>query len=184
MEENTQEHNFNLSKIKTLPGGGLRINYQVTQNVAGETALIDRDETSSRLIHPDLQDLFDALRPIVGRVFGFTSFLTLVEGKEMGLTEGKKALARAFADELLKRIEIRGIALSGSEEKRGVIITAVLETSERVKTCINTPRLQLATETFGFEEQLTEIVEKISAEVQAYLFKGKQAQLSLFGEDE
>ena len=37
---------------------------------------------------------------------------------------------------------------------------------------------------FGFEEELETIVEAIKKEVYAYLFKGKQAQLSLFGEEQ
>ena len=39
----------------------------------------------------------------------------------------------------------------------------------------------MATISFGFEEELEEIVGKIEREVYAYLFDGKQAQLSLFG---
>ena len=41
----------------------------------------------------------------------------------------------------------------------------------------------MATISFGFEEELEEIVGKIEREVYAYLFDGKQAQLSLFGAD-
>ncbi len=36
---------------------------------------------------------------------------------------------------------------------------------------------------FGFEEELEEIVADIENEVYAFLFKGKKAQLELFGAD-
>lgn len=154
-----------------------------TQIVDGETSLIDRNETCTRDVHPDLLGLFSDLRAIVGRTFNITSFLTLLESDEMKLPESKKMLARNFADELLKKIEVRGVSWSGSDENTGVVITAVFETPNGLKTCINTPRIKMATISFGFEEELETIVESIKKEVYAYLFKGKQSQLSLFGEN-
>ena len=176
------EKDFNLSKVKLLPKGGIQAEYQVTQIVNGETSLIDRDETCTRDIHPDLHGLFEDLRNIVARTFNITSFLSLLESDEMKLSESKKMLARSFADELIQKIEVRGVAWSGTGDKSGVVITSVYETANGLKTCINTPRIVLATISFGFEEELETIVESIKTEVYAYLFKGKQAQLSLFGD--
>lgn len=178
------EKDFNLSKVKLLPKGGLCAEYQVTVIVDGENSLIDRNETCTRDVHPDLLGLFDDLRNIVGRVFNITSFLTLLESDDFKLTESKKALARSFADELLEKIEVRGVAWSGTGDNAGVVITSVYETPNGLKTCINTPRMKMATISFGFEEELEQIVEQIKNEVYAYLFKGKQAQMSLFGQTE
>lgn len=178
------EKDFNLSKVKLLPKGGIQATYQVTQTIDGSPSVIDRDETCTRDVHPDLLALFEDLRPIVGRVFNITSFLTLLESDQMGLTEVEKALARKFASELLDKIEVRGVSWSGTGEGVGVVITAIFETPNGLKTCINTPRIKLAQISFGFEEELETIVESIKTEVYAYLFKGKQAQLSLFGETE
>lgn len=178
------EKDFNLSKVKLLPKGGIQAEYQVTQTVDGENSLIDRNETCTRDVHPDLLGLFSDLRNIVGRVFNITSFLTLLESDEMKLPETKKALARSFADELLDKIDVRGISWSGTGDNVGVVITAVFETPNGLKTCINTPRIKMAQISFGFEEELETIVETVKKEVYAYLFKGKQAQLSLFGAPE
>ena len=175
------EKDFNLSKVKLLPKGGIQAEYQVTQTVDGENSLIDRNETCTRDVHPDLLGLFDDLRNIVGRVFNITSFLTLFDTDEMKLTDAKKMIARKFADELLGKIEVRGISWSGTDDNVGVIITSVFETPNGLKTCINTPRIKMAQISFGFEEELEKIVEEVKKEVYAYLFKGKQAQLSLFG---
>ena len=177
------EKDFNLSKVKLLPKGGIQAEYQVTQTVDGENSLIDRNETCTRDVHPDLLGLFADLRNIVGRVFNITSFLTLLESDEMKLPETKKALARSFADELLDKIDVRGISWSGTGDNVGVVITAVFETPNGLKTCINTPRIKMAQISFGFEEELETIVETVKKEVYAYLFKGKQAQMSLFGEN-
>ena len=176
------EKDFNLSKVKLLPKGGIQAEYQVTQIVDGETSLIDRNETCTRDVHPDLLAMFTDLRTIVARVFNITSFLTLLESDEMKLPESKKMLARNFADELIQKIEVRGVAWSGSDDNVGVVITSVFETPNGLKTCINTPRIKLAQISFGFEEELEMIADAIKKEVYAYLFRGKQAQLSLFGE--
>ena len=176
------EKDFNLSKVKLLPKGGIQAEYQVTQTVDGENSLIDRNETCTRDVHPDLLGLFEDLRNIVARVFNITSFLTFLDAEVVN--HNIQDRARAFADELLEKIEVRGISWSGTGDKSGVVITAVYETANGLKTCINTPRIVLATISFGFEEELETIVETVKKEVYAYLFKGKQAQMSLFGAPE
>lgn len=184
MEQKTipTEKNYNLSKVKLNPNGGLQADYQVTETVGGEPSVTDYHASVSRDIHPDLRGLFEDLRPIVGRVFNITSFLTFLDSDEMKLPESKKMLARAFADELIAKIDVRGVSWSGTDDNVGVIITAVFETPNGLKTCINTPRIKMATISFGFEEELEKIVEAIKTEVYQFLFNGKQAQLSLFGE--
>lgn len=176
------EKDFNLSKVKLLTKGGIQAEYQVTQVVGGEPSVLDRNETCSRDVHPDMTQMFQDLRMIVARVFNITSFLTLFESDEMKLPESKKMIARNFADELVSKIDVRGVSWSGSDYNVGVVITSVFETPNGLKTCINTPRIKMATISFGFEEELETIVDAIKKEVYAYLFKGKQAQLSLFGE--
>ena len=107
----------------------------------------------------------------------------VVKGMAAIFTYGLDVAARNFADELLSKIEVRGVAWSGTGDNTGVVITSVFETPNGLKTCINTPRIKMATISFGFEEELEIIVESIKKEVYAYLFKGKQAQMSLFGEN-
>lgn len=185
MEQKTipTEKNYNLSKVKLNPNGGLQADYQVTETVGGEPSVTDYHASVSRDIHPDLRGLFEDLRPIVARVFNITSFLTFLDSDEMKLPESKKMLARAFADELIAKIDVRGVSWSGTDDNTGVVITAVFETPNGLKTCINTPRIKMATISFGFEEELEKIVEAIKTEVYQFLFNGKQAQLSLFGDN-
>lgn len=185
MEQKTipTEKNYNLSKVKLNPNGGLQADYQVTETVGGEPSVTDYHASVSRDIHPDLRGLFEDLRPIVARVFNITSFLTFLDSDEMKLPESKKILARSFADELIAKIDVRGVSWSGTDDNVGVIITAVFETPNGLKTCINTPRIKMATISFGFEEELEKIVDAIKTEVYQFLFNGKQAQLSLFGDN-
>lgn len=182
MEQIPSEKNFNLSKVKLLPKGGLQANYQITEVVGGEPSVTDYTADVSREAHPDLMGLFKDLRHIVARIFNITSFLTLLESDDMKLPESKTTIARNFAEELISKIDVRGVSWSGSDDNVGVIITAVFETPNGLKTCINTPRIKLGQISFGFEEELEKIVEGIQSEVYQFLFNGKQAQLSLFGE--
>lgn len=184
MEQKTipTEKNYNLSKVKLNPNGGLQANYQVTETVGGESSVTDYHASISRDIHPDLRGLFEDLRPIVARVFNITSFLTFLDSDEMKLPESKKILARAFADELIAKIDVRGVTWSGTDDNVGVVISAVFETPNGLKMCINTPRIKMATISFGFEEEMEKIVDAIKTEVYQFLFNGKQAKLSLFGE--
>ena len=174
---------FNLQKVKLEPKGGLLAVYQLTEVVKGEPTITDYQVNVARDIHPDLQKLFKDLRSILGRCIGLTSFLTITDGKELGLTDAKKEIARKYAEGLLQKIDVRGLSWSGSDENAGIIITSVYETPNGLKTCINTPRIKIAQSSFGFEEELEEIADAIKEEVYEFLFNGKQAQLSLFGEE-
>jgi len=184
-KENVQvpeEKDFNLSKVKIEKNGGLKVSYQITQVINNEPSIIDREETRNSDPHPDLKGLFKDLRSIVGRVFNTTSFLTLAESKEFGASKAQKDMARDLSNEILDKIDVRGVSWSGTDDNIGVIVTAVFETPNGLKTCINTPRIKLSQISFGFEEELEKICQSIKSEVYEFLFKGKQAQLSLFGE--
>lgn len=177
------EKNFSLEKVKLGKDGGLEAQYEIVEVRDNESYVNNYHVSNSIDVHPDLANLFKDLRPIVARTFGMTSFLSMLESPDMKLPESKLLAARTFANEILNNIEVRGVSYSGKDENVGVVITAVYTTSNGLKTCINTPRLKMATISFGFEEELEAIVGKIEREVYAFLFEGKQAQLSLFGAD-
>ena len=174
---------FSLSKVKLLKDGGLDVHYEVTEVVGNESYTNKYHVLSAKDIHPDLRDCFDRLRPIMGRIFNITSFLSMVETSDFKATKKQSELSRDFADEMLKNIEVRGVSFSGQDDNVGVVLTGLFTVSNNQKTAINSPRLKFNTETFGFEEELEAIVADIENEVYAFLFKGKKAQLKLFGAD-
>lgn len=175
-----KENQFALSKVKLLKDGGIDVHYEVTEVIATESYTNQYHVTSAKDIHPDLQNLFDDLAPIMGRVFNITSFLSMVETPEFNATKTQKQTAEEFADECLKNIEVRGVSLSGKGDNIGVVLTGLFTTANGQKTAINSPRMKYNTESFGFEEELERIVNEIEDEVYAFLFKGKKAQLELF----
>lgn len=174
---------FQLEKVKLVNNGGICAHYDVTKVVGGTSYTNHYVVDNGMDVHPDLAGLFEDLRPIVARVFNINSFLSFVEDPANKIPAKIQEQARGFAGELLNNIEVRGVSFSGKDDNVGVVITAVYTTANGLKTCINTPRIKMATISFGFEEELEEIVGKIEREVYAYLFDGKQAQLSLFGAD-
>lgn len=177
------EKAFALSKVKTLKDGGLDVHYEVTETIGNESYTNKYHVESAKDIHPSLRDCFDRLRPIMGRIFNITSFLSMVETPDFKATKKQSELSRDLADEMLKNIEVRGVSFSGQDDNVGVVLTGLFTVSNNLKTAINSPRLKFNTETFGFEEELEAIVADIENEVYAFLFKGKKAQLELFGAD-
>ena len=177
------EKAFALSKVRTLKDGGLDVHYEVTEIIGNESYTNKYHVESAKDIHPDLRDCFDRLRPIMGRIFNITSFLSMVETSDFKATKKQSELSRDFADEMLKNIEVRGVSFSGQDDNVGVVLTGLFTVSNNQKTAINSPRMKFNTETLGFEEELEAIVADIENEVYAFLFKGKKAQLELFGAD-
>lgn len=177
------EKAFALSKVKTLKGGGLDVHYEVTETIGDESYTNKYHVESAKDIHPDLRDCFNRLRPIMGRIFNITSFLSFVETPDFKATQKQNELSRDFADEMLKNIKVRGVSFSGQNDNVGVVLTGSFTVLDNQKTAINSPRLKFNTKVFGFEKELEEIAADIETEVYAFLFKGKKAQLELFGAD-
>ena len=177
------EKAFALSKVKTLKNGGLDVHYEVTETMGNESYTNKYHVESAKDIHPDLRDCFNRLRPIMGRIFNITSFLSMVETSDFKATEKQNELSRDFADEMLKNIKVRGVSFSGQNDNVGVVLTGSFTVLDNQKTAINSPRLKFNTKVFGFEKELEEIAADIETEVYAFLFKNKKAQLELFGAD-
>lgn len=177
------EKAFALSKVKTLKGGGLDVHYEVTETIGNESYTNKYHVESAKDIHPDLRDCFNRLRPIMGRIFSITSFLSIVETPDFKATQEQNELSRDFADEMLKNIKVRGVSFSGRNDNAGVVLTGSFTVSNDQKTAINSPKLKFNSKVFGFEKELEEIAADIETEVYAFLFKNKKAQLELFGAD-
>lgn len=177
------EKNFALTKVKLVKNGGIDVHYEVTETIGNESYSNKYHVESSKDVHPDLLNLFKRMRPIMARLFNITSFLTLVDTDEFKATKKQKDSAREFADEATSNIEVRGVSFSGKDENVGVVLTGLFTFSNGQKAAINSPRLKFDLFTFGFEDELEEICEDIEQETYAFLFKGKKAQLELFGAD-
>lgn len=174
--------NVDIKKCKLLKDGGMEVHYTVLETNGNESYCNSYVLESAKDVHPDLTGAFDELKPIMCRVFGFTSYLSMVESDSFEASLLQKEQARGFAEEIKQRIKVRAISMSGSGESEGVVLTANLQVMNGQIVAINTPRIRFATESFGFEEECEKIVTRIKDEVYKYLYEGKKAQLELFGQ--
>ena len=131
------EKAFALSKVKTLKDGGLDVHYEVTETIGNESYTNKYHVESAKDIHPDLRDCFDRLRPIMGRIFNITSFLSMVETSDFKATKKQSELSRDFADEMLKNIEVRGVSFSGQDDNVGVVLTGLFTVSNNLILCLH-----------------------------------------------
>jgi hypothetical protein len=76
------EKSFVLSKVKLVKDGGLDVHYEVTEVSGNESYTNKYHVESAKDIHPDLRKCFERLRPIMGRIFNITSFLSVIESTD------------------------------------------------------------------------------------------------------
>ena len=98
----------------------------------------------------------------------------MIETPNFKATKEQKNIARDFAEEALQNIEIRGISLSGKDDNVGVVISGLFTVANNYKTAINSPRIKFNSDSFGFEEELENIISEIEQETYLFLFKGKK----------
>jgi len=175
------KNQFSLSKVKLVSDGGLIVHYEVTEVVSDQAYSNKFHVESAKDVHPDMKKLFDNLRPVLGRVFHLISFQSLLATPGFKATKAQKELGDSYTSKVLDNIEARGVSFSGQDDNIAVIITGLMTVGNGQKTAINTPRIKFNSETYGFEEELENIVDEIESEVYEFLFNGKKAQLELFG---
>lgn len=156
------------------------VHFEVQETIGEEVYTEKYHIESAKDIHPDLRACFKELRPIMARIFNLTSFLTMIEADVYKSTHEQEESAREFAKQLLEKIEVRGVSLSGKDDNVGCVITGLFNVINNQKTCINSPRMKFANVVYGFEEELEEIISRMESEVYLFLFKGKKAELELF----
>jgi hypothetical protein len=185
----SKKPNFTLSKVKRFPNGGLEAHFITEERDGSEIYQDTHIKKCTKVQHKDLDAALDRLRPHMSRVMGDHWIKAVMTSTE--LKEGEK---KAF-DQLQKiidsglktqedKIEITGISISGKEEKRNVIITAKRYMDNKKVIAINSPLIALNGTVFGFEVDLQQDIDEIIEETEAYLFKGKKAQLDLFDKQE
>lgn len=173
---------FALSKAKMIPGGGLDVHFVVEEACGAEIYKEDYHISSTKDIHPDLGNLFKKLSPIMARIYHLSFFRSLLETPEFKATSAQKKQAEKAFEEVLNKLSVTGISLSGKDENVGVVITAAFTADSNQKMAINSHRVKFKEERYGFEEDMEKIIGEIELEVYAFLFENKKAQLELFDE--
>ena len=176
------EKAFSLSKVKVINGGGLDVHFEVEEACGAEVYRENYHLSSGKEIHPDLQHLFDSLKPIMARVYHLSFFRSLLETPDFKATKKQQELAEEAFKEVTAKLNVTGISLSGKDANVGVVLTGTFTADSNQKMAINSHRMKFSDTRYGFEEELEDIIGQIETEVYAFLFKNKRAQLELFDE--
>lgn len=176
------ENAFALSKVKVISGGGLDVHFEVEEACGAEVYRENYHLSSSKEIHPDLKSLFDQLKPIMARVYHLSFFRSLLETPDFKATKKQQELAEKAFKEVLRKLDVTGISLSGKDNNVGIVLTGTFTADSNQKMAINSHRMKFSDTRYGFEEEMEAIIGKIETEVYAFLFKNKRAQLELFDE--
>lgn len=176
------ENAFLLSKVKTISGGGLDVHFEVEEACGAEVYRENYHLSSSKEIHPDLKSLFDQLKPIMARVYHLSFFRSLMATPDFKATKKQQELAEEAFKEVLEKLDVTGVSLSGKDDNVGVVLTGTFTADSNQKMAINSHRMKFSDTRYGFEEEMEDIIGRIETEVYAFLFKNKRAQLELFDE--
>jgi len=171
---------FNLSKVKLIKDGGIDCIYEVQETMGNETYNEKYHMESAKDIHPDLRKQVDRLKPIMARVYHMSFVRTLLLMPEFKATPEQCELAETGLAEIMQKINVSGVAISGSDDKVGIVITGSFTADSNQKMAINTHRMKFNDTRYGNEEEMEEIVGEIENEVYAFLFENKKAQLDIF----
>lgn len=176
------EKAFALSKVKVIPGGGLDVNFEVDETCGAEVYRESYHLSSSKEIHPDLKKLFGKLKPIMARVYHLSFFRSLMDTPDYKATKKQKELAEEAFAEVMNKLDVTGVSLSGKDNNVGVVLTGTFTADSNQKMAINSHRMKFSDTRYGFEEEMEQIVGEIESEVYKFLFKGKKCQMELFDE--
>lgn len=178
------EGQFSISKVKLKKDGVIDLHYEVTETVGQESYTNKYHLESAKDVHPDMRELFKNLKPIVSRIFKLTSFQSVVSAPDFKATAKQKEAADSYADEVTNGVHVTGLSYGGTGDNVKVVLTALYTVANNQKVAINTPAIRVEGESWGFEEQLQEIVAAVEKEVYQFLYEGKKAQLEIFGQDD
>lgn len=172
--------NFELKRVKFTPNG-LEVDYNDCMNVDGETVKTFHKVKNPEYPHPDLQNEAGKLRWYIVRLMGLMNFANITYLSDLSKLD--KELDKQFQDffEIQStRIMIREIVRD--EEKNTVIIKYEFTGTDLSLFKMQTPKINLEGEILQFEIDMDTDLEGVKHEIFDYLFKGKRAQLSMFGE--
>ena len=176
------ESSFYLSKVKVIAEGGLDVHFEVEEVCGQEVYRETYHLSSGKGIHPDLQNLFDKLKPIMARIYHWSFFKTVMDTPEFKATKNQKQIANEAFQEVINKIRVTGVSLSGKDDNVGIVLTGTFTADSNQKMAINSHRMKFSDDRYGFEEEMEKIVSDIESEVYKFLFKNKRAQLELFDE--
>lgn len=173
--------NFSLKKVKVKKNfEGVEVLYSVYSTVKEIGYEDNYSFESARPLHNDFKKEFKKLQPVVARFFNATAFKTLVETKDFSASVPQKQMAQKLAELIQENYDPRSFSLHGKGDKLKVIISSQYKSDNGSETNVNTANLSFAKETYGFESELEEVMQRLEHECYDLIFGEKTGEVTLF----
>jgi len=170
---------FTLKKAK-IGDTSVECDFEENRVIDGKGHLIVHNVKCDYIPHPDLIRLRDTLREYLVKAYhlgtGYEVAIKYLKGEQ-------KKIAEDGMIDLYDKVEITGISIGGDDQLRGVVISGKIQSFNKSKCAMNTPRIVFSSEKLGYELDVEGQVELIEREIYKYLFEGKKAQKDLFDDD-
>lgn len=161
----THIENFKLRKIK-IKREGVHMEYTMKFHEGQEVHEVTSKTDYAYLPHIDLTDVLEKYKPMLATVFYYDK----CKGKDQ--------------DEIMSKITVNEITLSGSDNTRGVLISGNIKSINNRPLNLNSENLRYNSSKYGFEDLFEDLEEEIIREAYAFAFEDKKGQLTMFSDVE
>jgi len=175
----TKLEDFSISMIEFMPKG--RVHYKAIKLDSDDRSIGEEvDKKSERFPHPDLTKYFDGadaekadgfLKDVVIAAMGYLKVFELKDSDRIGDSEKKafqklSVVEQQFYKMVKDSLKIKGIKLNGKGDKSGVVIMFRYNPNGLKKDIKQeTPSITLKASTYGFEDDLRDVIREINKEV-------------------
>jgi len=173
---------FKLKKFKLLEGL-FQADFSYDFAKSGDVFENEINYKDTRIPHPDIYKFIDELKPVVARIYGYDVLRTICLNDDFKATGSQAEILEKLYQKFIGNITVTGFSVSGEDDKKQCIITAKVMTELGV-SAINTNKILLLNDKFGFEEELENIIDSLTDEVYSYIYEGKDCMPSLFTTEE
>jgi hypothetical protein len=170
--------NFKLLKFKLIQGGGAEIHFEEEITDGDETFYDKYTMQTAKVIHPDLMIILNQMKPMFAKSYDYSFIRDIIMKAEFGATQDQAVIAENTYQEILKKINMTGIAMSGSKDKKGVIITATYVSPTGKKRGVSTERITFNLQKYGFEDELERLFDDLEEEVYGFIYENKRAKIT------
>jgi hypothetical protein len=183
-----EKQKFKLEKFKLVSGGGAEVHWE-EEYVDGVETFNDKDTKKSGMIPvKELTDILLEMKAMFARAYDYSFIREVISNPDFEASKTQAGMAEKYYQEILKKITITGVTISGVGEKRGCIITATFTAPNNSKRGLATEMIKFNFQKYSFEEELERLCNELEGQAYEYVFNKKRAkvtQTSLFGgEDE
>ncbi|MGL4598534.1 MAG: hypothetical protein ACRCYO_13535 [Bacteroidia bacterium] len=167
-----------MKKIKFLPSGEIGVVYFMTNPDTGKRRKIDME--FDLMPHVDLCEAVKALAPFMAEAMDL-----FAHRPKFKLNPERKARWEAVEDilktldgEVIASVIPKGIIIKGEGDSMNVKIVGNYKTKTQ-EVAMNTPKIFKDSDSFGFEDKLFMLIDRVIAEAKEYAINEKSSQLKL-----